>query len=357
MTILWLMLLTVYMFAFLARYFSVPVIQGQVFPKPNKLMMFAVAITLIIVSGLRNNIGDTFFYMHAYVVDDFSWYAILQKKDIGFNVFQKFLKGFTDDPQVLIFILAFFTNLLIIKVFYNYARLFELAVFVFITSGAFIVSMNGMRQYFAAAIIFTATKYMLEGSWKKYMGLVLLASVFHQSALIMIPIYFFVRRKAWTGTTLVLLTVAILIVFGFNQFQEILFSTLKDTSYGEYQNFQEGGANIIRVLFYGFPLIIAFLGRDKLRMLYPQIDVFVNLSLIGAVLMIISTQNWIFARMAIYFTLYQIVLVAWVIKVFRQKDQKLIYLVLLFIYLLFFFYENVITLGIQYRSDYLTWFT
>lgn len=356
MTILWLMLFCVYMFSFLARYFSVPGTIVPIYPRPNKLMAVCVAVTLVMVSGLRNNIGDTFFYMHAYRVDDFSWYSILQKKDIGFSIFQKILKGFTEDPQVLVFIMALITNVLIVIAFYKYARLFELAIYVYITSGAFIVSMNGMRQYFAAAILFVATKYMLDGSWKRYICLVLLASVFHQSALILIPLYFLVRRKAWTGTTLMLLAVAILIVFGFNQFQEVLFSALKDTSYGEYKNFQEGGANIIRVVFYAAPLIIAYFGREKLRMLYPQIDIFVNLSLIGAVLLIISTQNWIFARMAIYFTLYQIVLVAWIVKVFRQKDQKLIYLILLVIYLIFFFYENVITLNIQYRSDYLTWF-
>jgi transmembrane protein EpsG len=357
MTILWLNLIAVFLLALAARYFSVQSAVIAYSVNPNKLLAIFAALCLILISGLRNNIGDTFFYMHSYETTDFLLSIYKDQKDIGFNIFQYLLKMVSDDPQLLIFVTAFITNALIIKAFYNYARLFELAVYVYITSGAFIVSMNGMRQYLAAAIIFAATKYMLEGSWKRYICVVLLASLFHQSALIMIPIYFFVRRKAWTGTTLVLLAVAILIVSGFNQFQDILFSALKDTSYGEYQNFQEGGANVIRVAFYAFPLIIAFIGRDKLRMYYPQIDVFVNLSLIGVILMIISTQNWIFARMAIYFTLYQIVLVAWVIKVFRQKDQKLIYLVLLMIYLIFFFYETVITLGIEYRSDYITWFT
>ncbi|WP_274648613.1 EpsG family protein [Paenibacillus humicola] len=355
MTILWLTLSTASMFSFFARYFAVTDPQTPALVRPNKLMAFAVAFVLIMVSGLRNNIGDTVFYIHTYEINDFSWNYIAQQKDIGFNLFQKLLKSFTTDPQAFIFSVALITNLFIVLVLYKYSRLFELAVYVFITSGSFIVSMNGIRQYMAAAIIFAATKFLMEGHWKRYMLTVLIAAFFHQSALIMIPIYFLVRRKAWTGTTIALLVVAVLIVAGFNQFQDVLFSALQDTSYSEYQNFQEGGANILRVIFYAVPLVAAYLGREKLRLLFPKIDIIVNLSLIGVVLMIISTQNWIFARVAIYFTIYQIIVVSWVIKVFRQKDQKLIYLITIFVYLVFFFYENVIVLNVQYGSDYLHW--
>ncbi|SFB29993.1 EpsG family protein [Cohnella sp. OV330] len=357
MTILWLTLLTVYAFAFFARYFSVPDPLGPALVRPNRLLAIGVAAVLVAVAGLRNNIGDTFFYMHAFEVNDFSWYSILKEKDIGFGIFQKVLKSYTDDPQALVFIIALVTDIFIVLALYRYSRMFEVAVYVFITSGAFIVSMNGMRQYLAAALLFWATKYLLTNSWKRYMLIVLFASIFHQSALIMVPIYFLVRRKAWTRSTFILLALAILIVFGFNQFQGLLFAALQDTSYGEYQNFQEGGANLIRVIFYIVPLVIAYIGREKLRALNPRIDIFVNMSLIGAALMIIATQNWIFARMAIYFSLYQIVLVSWIIKVFRWKDQKLVYFVLVAIYFLYFFYENVITLNIQYRSDYITWFS
>ena len=357
MTILWLTLALVFAFSLTGRYFSTTSLSIPSSVSPNKLWVFLTALLISFVAGFRNNIGDTQFYMEGYAVNDFSWSFILQQKDMGFNIFQKLLKMYTNDPQFLILITAFITNVLIIVVFYKYARFFELGLYVYITSGAFIVSMNGVRQYLAAALVFAATSYIFNGSWKKYIAVVLFASIFHQSALIMIPIYFIVRRKAWTPATFSLLVVAVLIVFGFNKFSEILFTALKDTQYGGYQTFSEGGANIIRVFFYGFPLFFAFLSRDKLRALFPQIDIIVNLSLIGLVLMIISTQNWIFARLAIYFTLYQILLTTWVVMAFRKKDQKLFYLSILIVFLIYFFYENVIILSIQYKSDYINWFS
>ncbi|NIK76103.1 transmembrane protein EpsG [Paenibacillus castaneae] len=355
MTILWLNLIVVFLFAWVARFYSVPVRIGPKFPHPNKILAGAAAVTLILVSGLRNNIGDTVFYIHSYEVDKYDLESILRRKDIGFGLLQMLLKRISDDPQILLFTTALVTNLLIVIVMYKYSRMLELSLYVYITSGAFVVSMNGLRQFLAAAIVFVATKALFEGKWKTYMIIVLFASFLHQSALIMIPIYFIVRRKAWTASTFVMLILAIIIVVGFNQFSDMLFSAIQNTQYSEYQSFHEGGANSIRVFVFAIPLIIAYLGRHKLKEIFPQSDIIVNLSIIGLVLLIISTQNWIFARMNIYFNLYQLILFGWIVKLFREKDQKLVYFCILIFYFCYFFFESVITLDIRYKSNYIVW--
>ncbi|WP_379137779.1 EpsG family protein [Paenibacillus sp. sgz500958] len=355
MEIIWLTLVASFLFAFFARYFSVSVPGSFITIRPNAFMAALAAVTIIICSGLRNNIGDTVFYIHSYIINDFTWQETLNSEDFGFNVLQKLLKMISDDPQILILVTALITNALLIRLLYQYSRMFELGLFLYFTSGAFIVSMNGVRQYFTASIVYAAIGYLLKGNRNRYIAVILFASLFHQSVLIMIPIYFIVRRKAWTGTTFALLGLAIAIVFGFHQFSTLLFETIKDTQYGDYSSFTEGGANIIRVLFYAFPIVLAYFGRHQLRELSPKIDIFVNLSLIGLALMIISTQNWIFARLAIYFSMYQIILTTWLVNIFREKDRKLVYYIIMIVYLLYFFYENVLVLNIQYRSDYLTW--
>ncbi|MCR2802503.1 EpsG family protein [Paenibacillus soyae] len=355
MTILWASLAAVTFFGFMARYFSVPAVIGHLPIQPNKFAAGLAAVTLVIVAGLRNNIGDTFLYMHGYQVDRLTWETVFERKDVAFNIMQLLLQQITSDPQILIAITALVTNILIVSVMYSYSRLFEISLFVYITSGAFIVSMNGLRQYLAAAIIFAGTKFLVEGRWKPYMLLVIFASLFHQSALIMIPIYFVVRRQAWTRVTMIYLTVAIIIVLGYNYFSDILFAAIADTQYGHYQEFQEGGANIVRVLVGLVPLLIAFMGRERLRAVFPTGDVFVNLSIVSTILMIIATQNWIFARLSIYFNLYQLILIGWLVKLFREKDQRFVYFIIVCLFFIYFFYENVIVLDINYTSDYLKW--
>ncbi|MBY0061798.1 MULTISPECIES: EpsG family protein [Priestia] len=355
MTFLWINLVLVFMFSFFARYFSNTEITSfsTIAIKPNKLLVFCTLISLALISGLRNNIGDTYFYMHAYEFNDFTWEFIKSQKDIGFGILQMQLKKLSTDPQILIFTTALITNVLIIFVLYKYSRIFELSMYVYITGGLFLVTMNGIRQTLAAAIIFTATKFLIRGDWKKYFLVIIFASFFHQSALILIPIYFVVRSKAWSKATIALVALAVIIVLGFNQFSALLFSAIQDTQYSEYQNFNEGGANILRVAVNAGPLLVAFLGRDKLRRLFPNSDPIVNMALIGCVFMLISTQNWIFARFAIYFSLYQLIVISWIVKLFREKDEKLIYYAILVFYFIYYYYENVISLGIFYKSDYL----
>ncbi|CRK81672.1 EpsG family protein [Neobacillus massiliamazoniensis] len=355
MTILWINLATVFMLAYFSRYFAVVTFSSNsiAIVKPNKLFICGSLLCLILVSGLRANIGDTGAYRHAYILNNFTWDYVKSQKDIGFGILQMILKNFTNDPQLMIFITAFITNVLIIGVFYKYSRMIELSIFVYITSGFFITSMNGIRQCLAAAIVFAATKFLFDGNWKRYFLVVLIATSIHETALILIPIYFIVRRKAWTRATFFLISIAIIVVLGFNQFSTVLFAAIQDTQYGGYKDFAEGGANVIRVAVEGAPLLIAFFGREKLKTIMPNSDYIVNMAVLSLVFMIISTQNWIFARFSIYFTLYQFILISWVVKLFKESNQRLIYFTILICYLIYHYYDSVITLNILYRSEFL----
>ena len=212
MTVLWINFFIVFFSSFMARYFSKPLHDGITYVKPNKLLIFISMFSLVMVSGLRNNIGDTYFYMHSYtLLEDQGLSDIKFEGDFGFNIFQLLLYQISDDPQLLIFTTALITNVLIVITLYKYSRMIELSLFVYIASGLYTVTMNGIRQSLAAAIIFAATKYILDGNFKKFLLVILLASTIHQTALIFIPIYFIVRRKAWTRDTYILLGLGVLI--------------------------------------------------------------------------------------------------------------------------------------------------
>lgn len=354
MTVLWFNLGLVYFLSTLSRFYSKPKL-SPTGVKPNVFLVVVITGIMVMVAGLQYNIGDTSFYMRTYTLHQFTWEDIQSGKDAGFILLQMLMQRYTEDPQMMILFTALLTNILIVTTFYKYSRMFEISLFVYIASGLFLVSMNGIRQFLASAIVFAAMKYLIEGNWKKYFLIVLLASTIHQSALIMIPIYFVVRRNAWTWTSLLFIVSAIFIVIGYNQFSSVLFSAIENTQYGRYKDFTEGGANFLRVVVYAVPLLLAYFGREKLRSICPYSDYIVNFSLIALILMIISTQNWIFARMTIYFSVYYVVLVSWICMVFAKKDRKLVYYGIAICFLIFFYYEHVVSLNIDYRSDYLRW--
>ncbi|SFL16195.1 EpsG family protein [Paenibacillus sp. 1_12] len=352
MTVFWITLCSTFMIALLARFVAKPTLTGHLFVEPNKVLVFIVITVMVLVSGLRNGIGDTYFYMYSYRTTVFSLENILFKADFGFNLIQYVLQYISMDPQLLIFVVALVTNVLILLVLLKYSRFFELSIFLYITSGQYLVSMNGIRQFLAGALLFAATKYIFDGNWKKYMVIVLIASTIHQSALILIPIYFIVRQKAWTTQTYLLLTLAVLFVFGYGQFSQAFFSVIKDTKYSEYENLETHGANFLRVIVTAAPLIIAYFGREKLRRIFPKSDYIVNMCLINVVVMLISTQQWIFARFSIYFGLYILILIPWIIELFVPKDRKLVYYAILVCYCIYYYYESVISLNIRYTSNF-----
>ena len=355
MTVLWLNFFIVYISSFFARYFAKPLENSITYVKPNKLLVFIAMLSLVMVSGLRNNIGDTYFYMHSFEINKLSWEDIKFEGDFGFNVFQMYLQRLSDDPQILIFMTALITNVLIVFTLYKYSRMIELSLFVFIASGMYTVSMNGIRQSLAAAIIFMATKYILDGNFKKFFLVILLASTIHQTALIFLPIYFIVRRKAWTKNTYIVLGLGVLLAAGFSMFSEYLFKLIEGTQYSEYSDFDEGGASLTRVAVSVAPLVLAYLGKDKLRELWPKSDYIVNLSLMGVVFLLLATQNWIFARFNIYFGLYSLILISWVVLLMKNQNRRFVYYAILICYLFFFIYEQVLGLEIVYKSDYLKW--
>ncbi|MCQ6275281.1 EpsG family protein [Bacillus sp. V3B] len=356
MAVLWMNLFMVFLSSFMARYFSKPLADSITYVKPNKLLILISMFSLVMVSGLRNNIGDTYFYMHSYfLMEDSNLQNIKLEGEFGFNILQSILRSISDDPQLLVFTTALITNVLIVITLYKYSRMIELSLYVYIASGLYTVSMNGIRQSLAAAMIFLATKYIIDGNFKKFLFVVLLASTIHQSALIFIPVYFIVRRKAWTRDTYILLGLGVLVVAAFNEFSQILFSALEDTKYGEYSEVNEGGSSLLRVAVNATPLVIAFFGKEKLRELWPQSDYIVNLVTLGVVFLIIATKNWIFARFNIYFGLYSLILVSWLVVLMAKQDRKFVYYSILICYLIFYIYEQVIALEIVYRSDYLIW--
>lgn len=353
MAVLWVNFLIVYLSSFMARYYSKPLADGITYVRPNKLLIFISMLSLVLVSGLRNNIGDTYFYMHSYKITDFNWGMIKFEGDFGFNILQLLLQDISKDPQILVFTTALITNVLIVSTLYKYSRMIELSLFVYIASGMYTVTMNGIRQSMAAAIIFAATKYILDGEFKKFLLVILLASTIHQTALIFIPIYFIVRRKAWTRDTYILLGLGVLLAAGFSEFSKLLFSAIEDTQYGHYSDFAEGGSSITRVAVSAIPLVIAFFGKEKLRESWPQSDYIVNLATLGLVFLILATRNWIFARFNIYFNLYSFILISWIVMLMVKKDRRFVYYGIVICYFIFFYYEQVIGFNIKYTSDYI----
>lgn len=95
MEILYANLAIVFSFSLFSRFIAVPSAATSLSPvpvKPSKLFAFGAMVTLVIISGLRRNIGDTYFYRHTYETNQFTWEIIREEKDMGFGILQMLLQ-------------------------------------------------------------------------------------------------------------------------------------------------------------------------------------------------------------------------------------------------------------------------
>jgi len=156
---------------------------------------------VFIFSAVRFDVGyDYTMYYHLiegdikFLDDQLNRIAFLSRKlvilshDIGFT-------------QFFFIVSSFLIIFLFYKTIRKYSLDFSLSTFIFICFPVFFFqSLSVIRQYMAIAIVFYGYRYIKERKILPYFALVFLATMFHKSAFLALPIYFiygnfFVNKK------------------------------------------------------------------------------------------------------------------------------------------------------------------
>ena len=329
--------------------------------KNKKPMLFFILLILIIlvgVSGLRRSMGDTGDYKHLYSLVVQGEDMTESSYEVGFIKFFEILSKISPDPQIMVFTTALITTVLFIMTLRKYYSFFELEVYMYITSGFYLVTMNGIRQAMAASFVFAGTRFIVEKNLKAYLAVILFASTFHTSALIMIPVYFIAREEAWSKKVIHIIIVSGLLLLFIQPVMTMIFESAEGTKLGGYEEAilggGEGGASIFRTIIAAVPVILSYIYRDKIKEVWPESNIFVNMCLVNFIIMSFALYNWLFARFNFYFQPYSFILLPYLIKnIFKAKEKGLVYYSFIICYFIFFYYEHVISLNVIYSSDFI----
>lgn len=318
---------------------------------------FAVFVfaPIIFMAGFRSfSYGDTWMYYKNFKQIPVSIPKLISylgtiEKDKGFTVISALIKLVVREQYGIYFlVIAIIQGICLIVVYRKYSTDYVLSIALFVLSTDYICWMfNGMRQFLAVTVIFGATTLMLQKKYKALLLVILIASTFHQSALLMIPFVLIAQGKAWNKWTLFFIVAAIVSVIFVGEFTDFLDTALADTQYknvvSDYQSFEDDGTNPLRVLIYSFPTIIAFMGRDSIRRSDNKLIHFcVNMSIISTALYIVSmfTSGIFIGRLPIYASLYNYILLPWEVEyLFAEKSKKMMYLALCCGYLGYYFLQ------------------
>lgn len=323
-----------------------------------------------IFASFRTSFSDTQTYFNIFnnfVIDDKTF-----KEQISFNdgselfyaLEYNFKRFISDNPQAFFLTIALIQSILLVGTLRKYSEDMGLSIYVFVTSAMYLSWMcNGIRQFVVVTILFAMTSLILNNKWYIYFPVLLfligLSPFFkffgwdtphwlfcgiHQSAVIMLPIYFVVRGKALTKKVWILLFV-LLVVVALGGLDGFIERASQNTMYAndmQYVN-ESGGMNPIRFLVSLVPVILVIIKRKEIITddTPSIINLSINMSFVSSVFYLASifTSGIYIGRFPIYFELYNLILIPWLLNhPYSNNKKPLTYFVYAF-YLAYYLYQ------------------
>lgn len=178
---------------------------------------------IAVIVGFRYEVGNDWynykeFYLESgYIsIDDYYF-------EPGYFYFNQILNKIGFSYQLTFFFLAAFTWYIVFKSLHK-KYLAYLLFFIFCTE-FFFWSMNGVRQFIAIVIFGFSIRFIIEKKIYKYILSLFFASLFHSSAILLLPAYF-LRNKFFYNRYIFIILFIISFLFGTNPFTAQLIEQL-----------------------------------------------------------------------------------------------------------------------------------
>ena len=318
------------------------------YKKSKNLMVISFLLIGFITfwAAIRNGVADTATYIYGYdeMTDpQTSFIDIFKGNDKAplFGVFKLALKKLGFDYHVYLAAIAIISGVCIAYGIGAYTENVFLSAFIFVASTNCMWLFNGIRQFLVVSIIFASTRLIAEKKLFKFLLLVFILYLIHNSCIIMIPIYFILNFKPWSWQIGICVVATMAIVFLFpQQFIELL-----DEGFEDYNIVQQvevdDGVNILRVLVAAVPSVLAFIYRENIHKYNNKyVNLWINASVItvGLYAVGVVSSGVFVGRLPIYTEIYNVLLLPFLLKRIIPPDtQKILYIACLGFFMLFFY--------------------
>ena len=342
-------------------YFFIPqqdeIVLGRRVKRWNWMPAIILAAPFVIwAAGRTNSFGDTGMYRQTFRnvpvgFDQMAEYIAGRNKGKGFAIFEYLFKTLVSQSDIAFFFLVALIQIFcLVRIYRKYSQNYWLSFFLFIASTDYLSWVfNGMRQFLAAAIIFTCIPLLLKKRYVLMCLVVLLASQVHSTALVFLPFVFVVNGRAWNLRTILFIIGIAASVYFLEEVTHFITNAIEDTSYsGDISIFlNDDGTNLFRVLFYSIPAIMSWVFRKSIAAENDSfINMCVNLSIVAAGIYVFSyfTSGILVGRLPIYFSLTNYILIPWLIAhVFEPVSAAIVNVGFVGVYSFFFYYQCGVT--------------
>lgn len=287
---------------------------------------------LVCFAGLRDiGVGtDTGTYISIFNAHE-ELGSVFNNTDFLYYILAWLARLISDSYWALLFLIATITVTIYLTTIIRIVKRYETGIYLYIALGIYTFFFNAARQSIAASICFAALPFIFQRKIAFYILLVLLASTFHRSALIAIPLYWLASQEIrWTRLVWLGLATAFLVGF-LSQFVSLSAELLSD-KYASYAEVNEGGGKLTVAFLVGQgALLYCFKNYvSDSDGLYKRL---LNIYLIGLVPAVASTLSSVnpsgLLRLQLYFC--QVSIIMWPMF-FRSIKFYLDYIILSFLF-------------------------
>lgn len=331
--------------------------------RDTQTFFFIVGVVIFAyVTGQRFAFGDTIAYIDSFSETTATASDVLNNFQFGeeqlFLLIKAFIKQYISvEPRVFIEIISFITIVPLLYFYFNYSGDLKFAFLLFVLSGCWEHTMNGLRQYLACVIMLMALSLLYKRKWYLYIPIVILAAQIHTSAYIFIVVYFIANKPAWGKFTKILLIIGLFLLVTYpvtGSFMNRLFA--ESTEYGEKYNTSEFSynINIFRVAVMSVPVVVSFINRKNMIGKYKYYDIVFNMSLLCAMCTLIGLFSAVYARLNLYFEVFNVILLVWNIDdMIKQEKYKWIKFACICCFIAYFIYQMIFTYHLNWYERYM----
>lgn len=294
---------------------------------------------LVVVAALRWRVGvDYWNYDRLYPkYESVAWSDLSLLGEPGIRVLAKLGGWVRDDSAGMFALAAVITVGLNVRTIYRSTNLFALGLLIYILSTVWQATFNGLRQQLAVAILFAGHRYIIERRLHAYIGIVLIAILFHLSASVGLLFYAIPRSRLGFSRALLLMSSGMIALFAYDAIGAV-FEWVKQADFSEATYFAEQ-INPLRLAMAGAPLVAYSLFTEKRRMT-PSEFFYVNMLFVGLASLIAGMGSAYIARFYQYFAIYLPVALPAILKTRDRQLQHAIFPLALGAYVAFWYLET-----------------
>lgn len=306
--------------------------------KPDKVFVWIVFLCIAFVATFRYGVGMDFFsyFKTKGWADNFSEGNYSEPGFTLFSIICSFLFGETNGAITMG--AALVTVFVFVFTIAKRTENFPISIVLFIITGVFTGLFNGIRQYMATAILFCGYRFIVDKKPVKWLLVVLLASTFHVTAILMFFTYFICNLKCGWNLAIIYIVIAVILLFAYEPLFELV-GALKQDEIDMNGAYMLGSVNILRVAVQCVPVALLFFVKvDKINEDNEARFLF-NICLLNAAIAVAAMNSPYLSRFWIYTNCFQVLMYPKIFNKMNKSDRDFIVGFMILFYLAFWVYE------------------